>query len=115
MIASVHGWIGTRLAASEDWLVLPAATFLLLLILVPLTLLALFLALDFVLAGGCLMTFALPGVASAVQYHLPLASAQAWPSLAVPYTPLAEILLPNGSSNLTWLPLLLRLNPVILE
>lgn len=38
----------------------------------------------FLVAAGCLMTLATPGVTVAVQYHLPLASAQAWPSLAAP-------------------------------
>lgn len=36
------------------------------------------------LAVGWVMTFWAPGVGVMVQYQSPLASAQAWPSLAVP-------------------------------
>ena len=60
--------------------------------------------------GGCFIIFALPGVGSVVQYHLPFASAHALPSFAVAYVVLADILLPNGSSKTTLLLVLLKLS-----
>lgn len=88
-------------------------------ILAPLTLLALVFdllaALDFLALTGCLITLAAPGVALIVQYHLLLARAQAWPSLAVPYRAVAERLLFSGSINLTWPLVLLRLRAVSAE
>jgi hypothetical protein len=71
--------------------------------------------LPFFFAGGSLMTFADPGVGLVVQYHLPLASDQLCPSLAVVYTSVIEVALPNGSSNLVWPPALLKLKPVSAE
>ena len=38
---------------------------------------------DFFVAAGCLIMLAAFGVADVVQYHLPLANAQVWPSLAL--------------------------------
>lgn len=73
-----------------------------------------FAELAFLLVGATTV-LALPGVREVVQYHLPLASAQACPSLAVPYMAVAETELPRGSSNFTWPPLLLRLSLVVLE
>jgi hypothetical protein len=78
----------------------------------PFTFLAVFVLPDFLVVAGCLMTLALPGVGSLVQYHLPFAKAQDKPSLAVPYRPLAEILFPNGSSSFACPLVLLRLRPV---
>ena len=63
------------------------------------------LAFFFVVAGN-FITFEVLGVFRVVQNHLPLARAQAWPSLALLYRSVWLRVLPNGSSNLTWPPVL---------
>jgi len=42
---------------------------------------------------------AAPGVASSVQFHVPLMSAQAWPVLAAPYRSVTSTILPSGSRS----------------
>ena len=66
-------------------------------------------------ATACFTMFAASGVGWVVQYHVPLASAHACPSLAVPYALVADNGLPNGSSRSAWPLVLLRLRPVSAE
>lgn len=66
-------------AAAVGLVVVPAVT----LAVVVFAALALVAAFVFLAVTGCLMMLALLGVGCVVQYHLPLASAQLCPSLAV--------------------------------
>lgn len=65
--------------------------------------------------SGVLITFWALGVGVDVQYHVPLANAQAWPSLALPYESDWLIIVPSGSSSQAWPPLLDKLKPVSTE
>ncbi len=81
-------------AVDLDWVDLP-------LVVICLALLVMDLDEDFLPMAGWTIIFAEFGVSLVVQYHLPLARAHDWPSLAVPYSAVAETELPKGSSNLT--------------
>lgn len=83
------GWIGAGVVVSAalvvgkfDFALLVDAPFTAALLWLAALLLAPF---AFVLLAStiCLITFAAPGVAWVVQYHLPFATAHVWPSLAV--------------------------------
>lgn len=67
------------------------------------------------LVPAWLTTFVAAGVGVALQYHMPLASAQDVPSLAVVYTSVRLKTVPRGSISLAWPPLLLMERPVSME
>ena len=70
---------------------------------------------DFLVVGGALIIFAKLGVADVVQNHLPSASDQDSPSLALLYGAIDEILFPIGSNSFACPAVLLKLNPVFDE
>ena len=115
MAARIYGWIGAELSVSPA--AAPAAgpplPELPLLVAAPFT--AVFLAAGLVLLPAWTITLAAPGVSLLVQSHLPFASAQATPSLAVAYWSLSEMTLPNGSSRSAPPLVLLRESPVSAE